>query len=442
MEPQQENKQNNSNEPIRIIPTRGGVVSPTQNSSTGNFFHLDNERNNSAVVGLGSNNTPPVFSTIKPQTSIESAGTKPEMVIEPEKNTFSPSVETVKISPIHTYADDVKNIVQSDGVSMAKIMMAEVKKQEAEKAREIEISPTSDKNKGIIAISITALVVAIVGFAGVLYFVGNKDSMSVSFTQQPRPSIIPYDEEFVVNLEIKERKKILENIENSKKQKFQKETSIVYVPMYYKNSTTSLMMNTEVFLSTLDVRAPSALLRAFGNGFMFGLNNNAGQVNSFMLLYSDSFNQMYAGMLEWEPSIADDIGDLFFVKDDLIEVSLPKVSATTSTTTKISLALSTTTSTSTSTSTSASTYSTTTPASNHILNEIEYKAFKSRYIIANSLKFNDEVLNNMDLRVLRTTSGKILMYYTFINDKILLIAKDFKTLDEVVKRLATSQFKQ
>lgn len=425
MNPQQENKQNNSNEPIRIIPRRNGVIPPVQKAEQKIFSQTS--------VGADTKPIP------TPVENVE------------EKIVFRPD-NKIKISPLHTYADDVKSAVQSDGVSMAKIVMAEAKKQEAEKVSESELSPTSDKNKSIITISIVVILVAVVGFAGTWYFVNKRDAILTPVEQQRKPSVIPYDEEFVVSLEARERKKLVEIIDQSKKQNYQKETAIVYLPILYKGGTSTLTMSTENFLATLDARASSALVRAFGTEFMFGLNRIAGQPKPFLLLYSDSFNQMYAGMLEWEPAMADDIGDLFFTKDDLVEVSAPDVSnpqtfakqnlggqatsTSTSTSTKATLAIGTT---STTTSFGIATTSTSTIPE---MNTVEQKAFKSKYIIANSLKFKDEVLNNRDMRVLRTVSGKVLMYYTFINDEILLIAKDYGTLDEVVKRLATSQFKQ
>lgn len=438
MEPT-ENNQNNSSQPIRIIPTRSGGFTPVPKPEGQNIFN-----SNVAV--------PKVEEKESPAVSTE------------EKIAFHPE-EKIKISPIHTYADDIKNTIQNDGVSVAKMMMAEVKKQELDKANEEEVSPTSTKNKSIIAISIVVILVAIAGFVGIWYFAGIKNQESLPVAVSHSQSIIPYDQDFVITLDIKERKKVVEGIDSAKKQPYEKETSIVYLPIYVKSGTSTSIMKTNELFFELETRAPSALVRSFGDTFMFGLNRISGQASPFILLSSDSFNQMYAGMLEWEPAIADDIGDLFFTKEDLVFVPAPVVSTTSdSTTTKATTSVATATqqtfapknldgqansATSSLVNSSTSTLQTfdkqnlggqasTVPE----MSEIEQKAFKSRYIIANSLVFKDEVLNNRDLRVLRTVSGKTLMYYTFINDKILLIAKDFETLDEVVKRLATSQFKQ
>jgi SepF-like predicted cell division protein (DUF552 family) len=433
MEPQQENKQSNSNEPIRIIPNRNGVVPSDQNTEGKNFFHPENNMNNVA----------------------EKKTETPLLPNEEKKIAFHPSENTVKISPIHTYADDVKNTVQNDGISMAKIVMAEAKKQEAERMIEEELSPSTPKNRNIIVLSVIMILVACVGFVGVWYFIGNRNTVVNPVAQQHKVSIIPYDEEFDITLDSIERKKVVEGLLQAKKQSYQSDTSIVYTPVAYKESTSTSLVSTNLFLSMLDVRISSALMRAFDSTFMLGINKNADQVSSFILLTSGSFNQMYAGMLEWETAMADDIGDLFFTKADLVEVPPVATSSSVSASTSKALVLSTSTmSTSTFVGTNTGTTSVltqvgttsivvaSTSSSTPIVNEADFREFKSRYIIANSLIFKDEIFNNRDMRVLRTTSGKILMYYTFINDRILLIAKDLGTLDEIVKRLATSQFKQ
>jgi hypothetical protein len=441
MEPQQTGNNQNNNDEIKIIPTASGSVPPTSNPVNKAFIPYSQTP---AVVPV---KTPePEKITLKPNTgmNISSEQKKDERVV------FEPKSKIV-ISPLRTYADDIKNTINDNGLSMSKIAMAEARKREAQEKIEEEVSPTSNKNKKIIGISLGILLLAVLGVFGAWYFAGVKKAQDIASTPLHMQSIIPYDEEFVVLLDTQERSKIVEGSNSAKKQSYDKNTAVVYIPIMQSSGTTTSPISTEKLLSLLQTRAPLAMVRSLGASFMFGLNRNTGQTNPFLILTSDSFNQMYAGMLEWEPAMADDIGDLFFTKDDLVET--PAV-ASTSDAIKAVVSSSLTVSTSTSATSSLITASTSTPqtfAEQNLggqastvpeMNFIEQKAFKSRYIIANSLVFKDEVLNNKDMRVLRTTSGKPLMYYTFINDKIVLIAKDFKTLDEVIKRLATSQFKQ
>ena len=413
------NSQNNNDDSIKIHPNASGGANTVQNFTVHTF--ADDMKNAGGQINAS-------------PTEIKA---EPKVVIHPE--------DKVVMQTLHTYADDVRNAVQNDGVSMAQIVMAEAKKQEAEKRVEEELSPSSPKNKSIILLSVVMVLLAGVSIAGVWYYVANRDKNKTSVEGLHKQTIIPYDKEFAVELDSRERNKLVGGILSSKKQVYEKDVSIVYIPISVKNVSSTTPVSLEMFFSILETRAPSALIRALDGGFMVGLDRSFGGESPFVVFYSDSFSQIYAGMLEWEPAIADDIGDIFFSREDLVE---PAASVSTTSTAEIVSNIESTstivgtTSNITATapfSTTTNTVASTTPL---IMTENEQKEFKSRYIIANSLKFKDEVLTNRDMRVLRTTSGKVLMYYTFINDKVLLIAKDFRTLDEIVKRLATSQFKQ
>jgi len=412
MEPQNnQNNNNNNDDSIKIHPTAGGTA-PVQTRSIHTF--ADDMKNAKENKG----NT---------QVNI-----KPE-----EKKAISPQ-DKIVIHPLHTYADDVRNAVQNDGVSMAQIVMAEAKKHEEEKKIEEEISPSSPKNIKIIILSIGIFLLACAAIVGVWYFVSNRDQSLTSSRSQHKQTIIPYDEEFPVELSSLSRNKLIDGILSAKKQSYELNTQVIYIPISTNNGTNTIQINTEAFLSDLETRIPSALLRAFNDSFMVGIDKSFGEMAPFVILSSTSFNQMYAGMLEWEPAIADDLGNLFFTKEDLAE---PSVSAVASTSEVASISVFENVSTSTASSTFISTSTASASATSSVV-ETEQKEFKSRYIIANSLKFKDEILNNRDMRVLRTDYGKALMYYVFINDKVLLIAKDFRTLDLVIKRLATTEFKQ
>ena len=403
--------------------------------SNGMEPQLENKQNNNVTNQV--NTTPTTSGAVSPDKPKEG-----KVVFHPE--------DKIVIRPLRTYADDVKNAIQDDNVSMVKIAMAEAKKQETEKAFEEELSPTSDKNKIIIGISLGVILLAVLGFVGVYYVAGNKQA-TVEVPQEHIQSIIPYDEDFVINLNTRERKKVLSGFESAESKTYDRNTSIVYLPIFIVDGTSTSVLNTSDFFNVLEARTPPALVRAFGDGFMLGFNRQSGKMSPFIILTSDSFNQLYAGMLEWEPAMADDLGDIFFSKEDLVDgpTSTSTEKNTQANIPKKENDLQTATNTSVTQSTSSqniilkiSTSSVASTTGSSSISVLAPKDNNVRYIIANSLKFKDEVLNNKDLRVLRTLSGKTLMYYTFINDKIVLIAKDFNTLDEVVKRLATSQFKQ
>ena len=313
--------------------------------------------------------------------------------------------DRITIKPLRTYADDIKNLVANDNVSMIKIAIAEEKKQEQQVEDDENLDPGSKKNINIFLVSGILIVLGCVAFAGVWYFMGQKTAQVINAAPQKHVAIIPFDEENPIAITTFERKEVVGGLVSSQSKKYENDTTLIYLPIIDQSGTTTSLVSVERFLSVLQTRAPDALVRALNPQFMFGLNRKDNQYKPFLLLKTDSLAHVYPGMLEWEPAMADDIGDIFFSKNDLI--APVQVS----------------------TSTGTSTTSTSSPA-------------EIRNILADSLIFKDELVNNKDIRALRTKDGKLLMYYSFIGDKLVLIAKDFGTLAEISKRLATSQFTQ
>ncbi|MEI6480495.1 MAG: hypothetical protein WCO12_03180 [bacterium] len=315
--------------------------------------------------------------------------------------------DRITIKPLRTYADDIKNLVANDNVSMIKIAIAEEKKQEQQAKDDENLDPRSKKNINIFLLSGILIVLGCVAFAGVWYFMSEKNVQVTNTAPQKHIAIIPFDEENPIALNTFERKEVVSGLTSSQSKKYEDDTTLIYLPIIDQSGTTTSLVGVERFLSVLQTRAPEALVRALNPQFMFGLDRKGNQYKPFLLLKTDSLSQVYPGMLEWEPAMADDIGDIFFSKNDLIvpvQVS-------------------------TSTGTGTSTSSSTPPV-------------EIRNILADSLIFKDELVNNKDIRALRTKDGRLLMYYSFIGDKLVLIAKDFGTIAEISKRLATSQFTQ
>ena len=220
-----------------------------------------------------------------------------------------------------------------------------------------------------------------------------------------------------------ERREVVDGQKQAIAKPYEKDTSLVYIPVI-GSSTTPVIFTAEKFFSLLQTRMSDPLIRAFGSSFMFGLYERSSEKTPYILLKVDSLNQVYAGMLAWEPAMADDIGDIFFSKDELVEEQSAVTASTVSTAT---------------TSASSTVLASSTSATS---TQVIPKSLAPKIILADSLSFRDEVVNNRDIRALRTKGGKLLMFYSFVSDNLLVIGRDFDVISEVSKRLATSQFKQ
>lgn len=77
---------------------------------------------------------------------------------------------------------------------------------------------------------------------------------------------------------------------------------------------TPTMLKTDEFLKILQSRAPGILVRALNPLFMFGAlgtNSTTTRASTFLIIKLDSFDNAFAGMLEWEQNMNQDIGVIF-----------------------------------------------------------------------------------------------------------------------------------
>lgn len=75
------------------------------------------------------------------------------------------------------------------------------------------------------------------------------------------------------------------------------------------------------FLNQLGASAPGGLVRAFEPTFMLG---TLGQ-SRFLIMKLTSFDNAYAGMLNWEKTMASDIGPLFATSEEVKSLGFPSV---------------------------------------------------------------------------------------------------------------------
>lgn len=158
-----------------------------------------------------------------------------------------------------------------------------------------------------------------------------------------------------------------------------------------------------LFLRALQVPAPDILLRNIGEESTTGVVNAGGNTTPFFALRVDSFERTYAGILTWEPLMHRDLGLLY----PLYPVQSAPVIETTVATTTATSTTSTTTSTVQETPTQA-------PA---------------------STRFEDAIVANHDVRILRDTNGRSLILYGYADKRTLLIVRDEPAFEALLARL-------
>ena len=80
-------------------------------------------------------------------------------------------------------------------------------------------------------------------------------------------------------------------------------------------------LDAQTFFKTLDTEAPGSLTRALDKPFMLGAYGES----TFLIFKLVSFENAFAGMLNWEKNLAQDIGPIFSTRELLRDIELEPV---------------------------------------------------------------------------------------------------------------------
>ncbi len=282
------------------------------------------------------------------------------------------------LKQIRTFEGDVAEAIKKQNESLVSIQRAEEKKREAigTLAPEAMGSGQGFEWKPLVMSLLTIILVSGGGYGA--YF---------AWTTYNEKTVLPYIEtpanQFINTLTIKNidasvlgRQAILGLIGEARRES-REEASIEQIEMRRDAGDASELLSTEDFLTRLNVKAPNPLVRAFGDLFMLGiLGGNLGHV--FIIIELDSFENAFPGMLDWEAKMVEDILPLFATQEVV--------------------------------------------SSTHTLAE-----------------FEDKTIQNHDTRILRSSSGEIVLIYGFFDNAKLIITDNESSFRTIINRLQSEK---
>lgn len=314
------------------------------------------------------------------------------------------------IRPLRTYEDDVKNAVQKDNISTAKILMAEQQRRQVEQTQIEEASPASKTNlpKIILAIVFVALGITAAG-GGYYYYTINKFVEPEQITVLTSNNFIDVDNVKNINKTGKTNREVVGEIRNIiiASDSEMKEDSIEQIKISKTVTTVNngreisneVEISTEEFLNILEAREPDALTRSLDKKFLLGIHKTKDGIEPFILFKSNDYEISYAKMLEWEYILISDIKDIFFKNLGSSQAFLKY---------EEDLEISTTT-------------------NNNLTPQYDDRDFK------------DLILANKDTRSISSEDGKLLFFYSFINRDHLIFTTNSETLTLLINRLNTAK---
>jgi len=311
---------------------------------------------------------------------------------------------------IRTYQSDIADTIKNDNVSMIKVALSEKKRQE----RRGQLDNTLDDGKKnlyvVVGLAFAFLVIAGL-IAGYMYMQSQTTNRGDQVEQQKVQPLLFTETTSVLNIDQFELGDLFKIIERDKEAVMEL-GDMKSIVLTVGSSTSERQLTSAEFFTIINSRAPDGLVRALGANYSLGVYAFTPR-EMFAIFKVSSYDTAFAGMLEWEPSIESDIGDIFINKRDRVSTSLNNISSTQAPNTP-----------------QGDNLSTTGDATS---------GAGSPFGIFSQRRFVDKVLSNKDARVLVDTNGREAMLYTFIDKETLVIATSEKSLKEIIFRLTTGR---
>ncbi len=164
-------------------------------------------------------------------------------------------------------------------------------------------------------------------------------------------------------------------------------------------------------IKALNLSAPDILLRNISEASTVGVTHQGSETRPFFILRVSSYERTFAGMLTWEPLMARDLALLYplYPVDAPIEVPVPLTTASSTTATSAPKNI------------ASTTIAPSTPVQ-----------------AASRIRFEDTIVANRDVRVLRDTTGRSLLLYGYADKETLIIARDEAAFTALITRLQSS----
>jgi len=286
------------------------------------------------------------------------------------------NTNTNKLEGLHTYQSDMAKSLRENQASVIKIAAAEQKKQVEKIKKGIEIKERKYNFRYIFG-TIFIIVLIILGIKFLPSLLKQKIKLQMSTPQIK--TLILSNEQVVLDYNL------LIGKENSGLN-IQKELKKEIINDYIKSILIQKQENgvdreisAQEFINQVSFNMPNALNRSLGEKMMLGSYTQNNQPSLFIIFQTENYEQSFAGILAWENFMFSDLFNLFGI---------------------------------------------------NISGENQNLFNK---------KFSDILIENNDARILRSDTNQPVLYYMFIDRKILIITDKIETLKEIKKRYQISK---
>lgn len=288
-----------------------------------------------------------------------------------DENLNQPNNSKDDLQVLETYSSDMAEAVREKEMSVIKIAMAEKEKRERE---EIIVVPGESSVSKFFLIFF-GIILLLGSIAGLYYFtqIKNKPVAQVVVVKEIK-TIIPYDEKSSIDITDKNNISGITNIIQSEKSKVGKSKSIRAILLTETINNVAQLLPLKDILSLTASNIPPVIFRSLSGEYMLGVfTDTTTKPSLFLILKTNNYDITYAGMLDWEKTIPNNLKNLFSGSQDAS--------------------------------------------------------------VGTDGIFKDTLINNKDARVLYNSNGDGILYYLFTDKNTLVVTDSADTAKELIARL-------
>ncbi len=305
-------------------------------------------------------------------------------------------------SPIHTYTSDFADRIDQDKASTFSVLAAQ-SDAAPHQAMRLPSGPAF-RNIGIAVAGIVLVILGGGGAYAAYRYVASRGFVPVLPTV---PSLIFADDRQMLSGEGRD---LLEALATSAANgPATGEVRVVYIAVATSTpdgGTTNTPLTGGRLVGALQLTAPDILLRNIGPESTVGVVHAGEESRAFFILKVLSYERTFAGMLQWERDMQDDLAVLYPLYPEA-----PLAAPTIATTTKV----------------------------------VNGKTIVATTTVAAPLprtdppRFIDEIVANHDVRALKDGAGRTILLYGYKGKDLLVIARDEAAFTELVRRLSATK---
>ncbi|PCI29814.1 hypothetical protein COB52_02185 [Candidatus Kaiserbacteria bacterium] len=280
---------------------------------------------------------------------------------------------------VHTYSDDVKNLVLNKKMSM--VRMAALEGDRKGSAPIIPKRKSGFLKKALMGLMFVALGSTILAGGYYAYILNEGGPQKLNL----EPAMFFVESRERIDIEGKNSTNLLTLLAAIRHSSF---FTLGSVTEFYITQPTENEKGEEIrthltvqeFLTFLNTSVSDAFIGSLEREYMIGMHVTDDENVPFLVLKTNSYGVAYAGMLEWEKNIESNLSPFFSPEGRFVK-----------------------------------------PAIN-----------------VGGSQFTDTVIENADVRILRDSSGDIRLFYSFIDRGTIVITSHTRTLREVINRFRSN----